>query len=98
MKKRTRIIACLTAGVLILAVSATAAFGSANGYSSYKNAVMDLALKEENFSAKGIVEVKLDGKAFTTMDVDYAQDGVNRSTCTTTTKGPELPRRRGVPG
>ena len=89
MKKRTRIIACLTAGVLILAVSATAAFGSANGYSSYKNAVMDLALKEENFSAKGTVEVKLDGKAFTTMDVNYAQDGVNRSTCTSTTEDGE---------
>lgn len=89
MKKRSRLMVCLVAGVLILAVSATAAFGSANGYSSYKNAVMDLALKEENFTAKGTVEVKLDGKAFTTMDVNYAQDGVNRSTCTSTTEDGE---------
>lgn len=89
MKKRTRIIACLTAGVLILAVSATAAFGSANGYSAYKKAVMALALEEKNFAAKGAVTVKLDGKAVATMDVDYAQDGANRSTCTTATEDGE---------
>lgn len=36
MKKRNRLTICLVAGVLILAVSATAAFGSVNGYSKYK--------------------------------------------------------------
>ena len=44
MKKRNRITVCLVAGVLILAVSAGAAFGSVNGYSTYKEAVKALAL------------------------------------------------------
>lgn len=43
MKKRNRLTICLVAGVLILAVSATAAFGSVNGYSKYKEAVKALA-------------------------------------------------------
>ena len=36
MKKSNRLFICLVAGVLILAVSAAAAFGSVNGYSKYK--------------------------------------------------------------
>ncbi len=36
MRKRNRLLVCLAAGVLILAVSATAAFGSVNGYTKYK--------------------------------------------------------------
>ncbi len=79
MKKKTRITACLMAGVLVLGVSAGAAFGSANGYSSYKDAVMALALEEENFTAQGAMSLKVDGKELLTADIRYAQDGVNRS-------------------
>ena len=35
MKKRNRVMTCLIVGVMVLAVSATAAFGSVNGYSRY---------------------------------------------------------------
>ena len=44
MKKRSRLMVCLVAGVLILAVSATAAFGSVNGYAKYKTALKALAM------------------------------------------------------
>lgn len=53
MKKRNRITVCLVAGVLILAVSAGAAFGSVNGYSTYKEAVKALALKTDNVTMQG---------------------------------------------
>ena len=43
MRKRNRLLVCLAAGVLILAVSATAAFGSVNGYTKYKEALKALA-------------------------------------------------------
>lgn len=84
MKKRSRITACLVAGVLILAVSATAAFGSVGGYSQYKTAVMALALEEKNFSAVGNASVKLGDQEILTYSVDYAQDGQNRYTHSTT--------------
>ena len=51
MKKRNRITFCLVAGVLILAVSATAAFGSVNGYAKYKNALKDLAERYDKLCA-----------------------------------------------
>ena len=35
-EKRNRLLVCLAAGVLILAVFATAAFGSVNGYTSIR--------------------------------------------------------------
>ena len=61
MKKRKRLIICLVAGVLILAVSATAAFGSVNGYSRYKEAVKALALETDNFSAQCTMVMTCDG-------------------------------------
>ena len=62
MKKRNRLTICLVAGVLILAVSATAAFGSVNGYSKYKEAVKALALETDNFTANGTLKMICDGK------------------------------------
>lgn len=53
MRKRNRLLVCLAAGVLILAVSATAAFGSVNGYTKYKEALKSLALETDNFTATG---------------------------------------------
>lgn len=79
MKKRNRVTICLAAGVLVLAVSAAAAFGSANGYAAYKDALLSLALEEENFTAKGSLSVKMDSAEVVAADLAYAQDGVNRS-------------------
>ncbi len=79
MKKRNRITVCLMAGVLILAVSAGAAFGSVNGYSTYKEAVKSLALKTDNVTMKGSVKVTLDGKELMSTSTEMALDGKNQS-------------------
>lgn len=79
MKKRNRVLICLAAGVLVLAVSATAAFGSVNGYAAYKKAILDLALEEENFSAKGSMYAKLDETQMLNAGITYTQDGHDHS-------------------
>ena len=86
MKKRTRIIACLTAGVLILAVSATAAFGSVNGYAKYKTALKALAMEEDNFTAAGTLAVKMDGKEIMKVKADYAMAAPDYALSTTATQ------------
>ena len=75
MKKRNRITVCLVAGVLILAVSAGAAFGSVSGYSTYKEAVKALALKTDNVTMQGSMKATLDGKEFVSMTGEMAIDG-----------------------
>ena len=85
MKKRNRITVCLMAGVLILAVSAGAAFGSVNGYSTYKEAVKSLALKTDNVTMKGSVKVTLDGKELMSTSTEMALDGKNQSSHVTST-------------
>ena len=45
MKSKRRLGICLAVGILVLAVSAAAAFGSVNGYARYKQAVKDLLLR-----------------------------------------------------
>ena len=79
MKTRNRLTICLVAGVLILAVSATAAFGSVNGYSKYKEAVKALALETDNFTANGTLKMICDGKEVVHVTEDYAMDGHNMS-------------------
>lgn len=79
MKKRNRLTICLVAGVLILAVSATAAFGSVNGYSKYKEAVKALALETDNFTANGTLKMICDGKEVVHVTENYAMDGQNMS-------------------
>lgn len=79
MKKRNRITVCLVAGVLILAVSAGAAFGSVSGYSTYKDAVKSLALKSDNVTMTGSMKATLDGKEFVGMSGELAVDGQNRA-------------------
>ena len=79
MKKR-KVMTCLIAGVLVLAVSATAAFGSVNGYSRYKEAVKALALENDNFSAVGTMEMTVDGETVWTMGAEIALDQANNST------------------
>ena len=86
MKKR-RLMNCLVAGVLLLAVSAAAAFGSVNGYSRYKDAVMALALQEENFSAVGTMQMTVDGNEIWTMGAEYGIDGHEYATHISMTQG-----------
>lgn len=87
MKKRNRVMVCLIAGVLVLAVSATAAFGSVNGYSRYKEAVKALALENDNFSAVGSMEMTMDGETVWTMGAEIALDQEENSTILTMNQG-----------
>ena len=68
--KRNKLMVCLVAGVLILAVSVTAAFGSVNGYARYKSALKALAFEETNFTANGTMTFSVDGKDVATVEVD----------------------------
>ena len=76
-KKRTAV--CLIAGVALLAVSATAAFGSITGYSQYKESVITLALEEENFTGLGHFSLTLDDQPQMDVAFTYHQDGPDRS-------------------
>ena len=87
MKKRNRVMTCLVAGVLVLAVSATAAFGSVNGYSRYKEAVKALALENDNFSAVGTMEMTMDGETLWTLGAEIALDQEENSTIITMNQG-----------
>ena len=75
MRKRNRLLVCLAAGVLILAVSATAAFGSVNGYTKYKEALKSLALETDNFTATGTMQVNYDGKEIASLQQDLPWRG-----------------------
>lgn len=79
MKKRNRVTICLVAGVLILAVSAAAAFGSVNGYSRYKEALKSLALETNNFTAQGTMVVTYGGEEVMRTTGEYAMDGANNA-------------------
>lgn len=79
MRTQKRVVVCMVAGVALLAVSATAAFGSITGYSQYKDSVITLALEEENFSALGNLSLTLDGETQMEVALDYHQDGPDRS-------------------
>lgn len=87
MKKRNRLTVCLAAGVMILAVSATAAFGSVNGYSTYKEAVKKLALKTDNVTMNGTMSFAMDGKERMTYQMDGSLAGTNHAFHTVATAG-----------
>ena len=61
MKQHSKLLACLMVGVLVLGISAAAAFGSVNGYSRYKEGVKTLALNTKNVTLNGSLEVSVDG-------------------------------------
>ena len=77
MKKR--VMTCLTVGVCVLAISATAAFGSVNGYANYKTGVKSLALDVDNVSAAGSFTMTYDGKPVMNGDAEIAIDGANQA-------------------
>lgn len=80
MKKHSKLTVCLVVGLLVLSVSAMAAFGSVNGYSRYKDAVKTLALKTDNFTANAAVTVSVDGQQVVNQDYSCQKDGKNQAT------------------
>lgn len=73
MKSKRRLGICLAVGILVLAVSAAAAFGSVNGYARYKQAVKDLLLREDNFTVQAQTHLSVDGERLLSLQMDYAK-------------------------
>lgn len=73
MKRKVTI--CLLAGVLVLAVSAGAAFDSINGYAALKEGVKKLALQTDNVTAQASYAVTADGEALRSTEMTYTLDG-----------------------
>ena len=67
----------MAVGILVLAVSAAAAFGSVNGYARYKQAVKDLLLREDNFTVQAQTHLSVDGERLLSVQMDYAKAGLN---------------------
>ena len=84
MHQRRKLTLCLVAGVLVLAVSAAAAFGSVNGYDRYKQAVKQLLTHEENLTLQAQVNLAMDGAEVFAWQGTYAKDGADsaRTSCT----------------
>ncbi|MCI9465933.1 MAG: hypothetical protein HFE99_02290 [Ruminiclostridium sp.] len=76
MMKR-KLTVCLVAGVLILAVSAGAAFGSVNGYAAYKNGAKKLLLETDNVTLKGSYSISVDGQELDKVSASHAKEGKN---------------------
>lgn len=76
MMKR-KVTACLLAGVLVLGVSAGAAYDSVNGYASLKNGVKALLLESTNVTLEGSYGIRVDGKDLRSTTVKTAADGEN---------------------
>lgn len=79
MMMKRKLTACLLAGVLVLGVSAGAAFESVNGYAAYKNGVKALLLQTNNVTLEGQFAVTVDGKTVTKASGTTATDGTNHS-------------------
>ncbi len=79
-KRMTRGIVCGLVGVLILSVSAFAAYGSTSGYGKYKDAVTNLVVNSDNMTIKASSSVSYDGDTPSKTAVVYKQDGKNSST------------------
>lgn len=75
--KKSKLTVCLVAGVLILAVSAGAAFGSVNGYAAYKNGAKKLLMETDNVTLKGSYSIAVDGKELDSASMSYSKDGKN---------------------
>lgn len=61
IKKKSRLTVCLVAGVLVLAVSVSAALGSVSGYSRFKEASKALVLDADNYTAQVHFNMQMDG-------------------------------------
>ena len=92
MQARRRLVLCLVIGVLLLAVSVTAAFGSVNGYERYKQAGKDLFLREENFTVQGQIQLAMDGEEIFRWAGSWAKDGEDSALSSSAWEG-ETPYR-----
>lgn len=88
MMKR-KVTACLLAGVLVLGVSAGAAYDSVNGYASLKNGVKQLALYTDNVTAEANYTVSVDGKPLQSVSTNCTLDGSDWLTQDKSTMGDE---------
>ncbi len=87
MRKMNRIMICLVVGVLVLSVSAFAAFGSVGGYGQYKDAIKLLLLDTKNVSLDATATITLDGETFATYAVDGQYAGAQYRTHTKESSG-----------
>lgn len=78
-KRMTRGIVCGLVGVLVLSVSAFAAYGSTSGYGKYKDAVTNLVVNSDNMTIKMNGSLSYDGDTPYKTAVVYKYDGKNSS-------------------
>ena len=78
-KRMTRGIVCSLVGVLVLSVSAFAAYGSTSGYGKYKDALTKLVLDTDNVTMKLSAGVSYDGDTPFKNAMVYKYDGKNFS-------------------
>ena len=91
MKKRSRLGVCLVAGILILSVSAFAAFDSVSGYAQYKTAAKALLLQTDNVTVSGTATIRYDGKEIGSTLIEAQKDGKNNYSHTRETTGNDDP-------
>jgi len=66
---------CLLVGMLVLTSAVYANYDSANGYSSYKNALKYLAFEADNVTADVELRMDIDGEEYAAAGVMYQIDG-----------------------
>ncbi|QAT42158.1 hypothetical protein [Aminipila luticellarii] len=66
---------CLLVGMFVLTSAVYANYDDARGYTNYKEAVKDLALYQDNFSAKGEISAFMDDKELGTVKATFKMDG-----------------------
>nr|WP_315023035.1 hypothetical protein [uncultured Aminipila sp.] len=65
---------CLIAGMFVLTSAVYANYDDARGYTNYKDAVKDLVLYQDNFTADGEMSILIDGKEMATMKGNFKLD------------------------
>ncbi|WP_312091807.1 hypothetical protein [Aminipila sp.] len=74
-KKHAVTAVCLLAGMFVLTSSVYANYDNARGYTNYKEAVKDLILYEDNFSAEGDMSIFVDGEKVAATKATFKVDG-----------------------
>lgn len=66
---------CLIAGMFVLTSAVYANYDDARGYTNYKDAVKDLVLYQDSFTADGEMSILVDGEEMATMKGNLKLDG-----------------------
>lgn len=66
---------CLLVGMFMLTSAAYANYDDARGYTSYKDAVKDLAFYQDNYTADGEMSILVDGEKMATIKGVFKRDG-----------------------